>query len=62
LKEYRPPRRSLWGCLLFAVGWLAVGTWTVFVQLENIDGQFPHPIGGALFMGGMTFIIAGMGV
>jgi hypothetical protein len=32
------------------------------VQLLNVDGQFTHPAGGAIFMGGMCLAIAYIGV
>jgi len=61
VKEYRPPRESLWICLLFAAGWTAFGTYAVTRTLW-FDGQVAHPIGAAVLMGSMCLLIVGFGV
>ncbi len=34
-----------------AIGFAAIGTWSVVVAASNIDGSFPHPIPMAVFSG-----------
>jgi hypothetical protein len=55
VKEYRPPKGTLAGCLACAALFAALGGLSVAIPLMSEPGEFPHPIAAAVVVGSIWF-------